>query len=284
MADSWHIAHLTDPHLTENQQTLYGGSIDPWGQLRQTFEALARGDAGLPDAVVISGDLCQRGHDAYAEVAGFLTEQRRRLGCPILVVPGNHDEPGAIDARFHDPDTSHTDPHDASNSIIAVPGLRLIGLNTHGYGHPHGWLETTSLDWLEHHIRQDGTEDIVLVLHHPPVPGMIAGLRHRGLLDSDSRRRLAEIMTGSRVCLILSGHYHLNQYGSFAGIPVSVAPGIAYSNDPLAPRETILARAVFGFVRVEREPPGPPDIVSSLLPCSEPSRVVFTLEASPSSP
>ncbi|WP_158524752.1 hypothetical protein [Auritidibacter sp. NML120636] len=41
MADSWHIAHLTDPHLTENQQTLYGGSIDPWGQLRQTFEALS---------------------------------------------------------------------------------------------------------------------------------------------------------------------------------------------------------------------------------------------------
>ena len=53
-----------------------------------------------PTLVIASGDLTHRGRRSqHDEAAAFL----RRLGTPLLVVPGNHDIPLTLPSRFTHP-------------------------------------------------------------------------------------------------------------------------------------------------------------------------------------
>jgi 3',5'-cyclic AMP phosphodiesterase CpdA len=82
------IVHLSDLHF---------GALDE-ALLPPLYEALA---AASPDLVAVSGDLTQRAKRREFEAArAFLAG----LGCPALVVPGNHDLPlYNVAARFFNP-------------------------------------------------------------------------------------------------------------------------------------------------------------------------------------
>jgi len=52
-----------------------------------------------PDCVVITGDLADTGHpDEYAALRTIL----RRCPIPVHLMPGNHDDPAALIAKFGD--------------------------------------------------------------------------------------------------------------------------------------------------------------------------------------
>src|SRR6478752_9590313 len=82
------ILHVSDLH--------FGARDDP---------ILERGLAALiervgPEVVVASGDLTNRGRrDQHERAAAAL----RRLGPPVVAVPGNHDIPYTFPARFTSP-------------------------------------------------------------------------------------------------------------------------------------------------------------------------------------
>ena len=78
-------------------------------------------------------------------------------------------------------------------------------------------------------------------MHHPPVPASTALLQALELYNPDDLR---EVVRGSDLRVILSGHYHHALVESFAGVPVIVTPGIANITDVLAPEGT--ERAVIG--------------------------------------
>jgi hypothetical protein len=63
-------------------------------------------------------------------------------------------------------------------------------------------------------------------------------------LELHDPQRLADIVGGSDVRLILAGHYHHGLVATFAGVPVNVTTAIANTIDPLAPVGT--ERAVTG--------------------------------------
>ena len=62
---------------------------------------------------------------------------------------------------------------------------------------------------------------------------------------------VADVLTGTDVRLVVSGHYHHEMSGSIAGIPVHVVPGIADVVDPLGPRDRARALALSGASLVE---------------------------------
>src|SRR5258708_27792855 len=75
-----------------------------------------------PELVIASGDLTHYGRLRQHEVAArFL----RSLGAPLLVVPGNHDIPLTLPARFTSPwrafapEGETTEPVDSSGSVRA---------------------------------------------------------------------------------------------------------------------------------------------------------------------
>ena len=124
-----------------------------------------------------------------ASVASVL-ERMRRLGKPVLWVPGNHDlkdteGPGQIDGEH-----------------VTVDGVRFYGIGGAGpdlFGFPYEWTEN---DIVQRH----GVPDCdVLVCHAPPRDTPLDLVPHRGLhVGSSAIRAICEQHTG----VVLCGHIH----------------------------------------------------------------------------
>ena len=87
------IAHLSDLHLMRGPFAAQpaAGLADAIGRLLSVEPR--------PDCVVITGDLADTGHpDEYATLRDIL----RKCPVPVHLLPGNHDDPGALVARFGD--------------------------------------------------------------------------------------------------------------------------------------------------------------------------------------
>jgi Icc protein len=65
-------------------------------------------------------------------------------------------------------------------------------------------------------------------MHHPPLP-TVADLAVA--VELVEQHRLASVLEGTDVRAILAGHLHYSSFGSFAGIPVSVASSTCYTQD-----------------------------------------------------
>jgi 3',5'-cyclic AMP phosphodiesterase CpdA len=79
------IAHLSDPHLCP-QGKLFQSVLDTNARFA---EALARAASFAPDLLILSGDLTEHGDaETYALAHGPLGA----FGCPVLAIPGNHEE------------------------------------------------------------------------------------------------------------------------------------------------------------------------------------------------
>jgi Icc protein len=75
-------------------------------------------------------------------------------------------------------------------------------------------------------------------MHHPPIA--IPMLPAAAIIELDDQQRLAETLRGTDVRMILGGHFHYSSYGTFAGIPVSVASATCYVSD-IAPQDRFIS-------------------------------------------
>src|SRR5699024_2194286 len=139
----------------------------------------------------------------------------------------NHDSSGDY-AAVHGPGDHGTTAQD--RALDLPDGTRAITLDTSVPGAGHGRLEQDQLDWLRTVLAEPSRGGSVLIMHHPPLVARTPLLRALDLTDSAP---LAEVLAGSDVRMILSGHYHPPMDGAVAGIPVHVAPGITNVMDPL---------------------------------------------------
>jgi 3',5'-cyclic AMP phosphodiesterase CpdA len=87
------IAHLSDLHLTRGPL-----AAQPAAALADALARLLALEP-RPDCVVITGDLADTGHP---EEYGTLRAILRKCPLPVHLLPGNHDDPAAMIARFGD--------------------------------------------------------------------------------------------------------------------------------------------------------------------------------------
>jgi hypothetical protein len=78
----------------------------------------------------------------------------------------------------------------------------------------------------------------VLALHHPPIP--VPMMRVAEIIELRDQDRLAQVVRGTDVRVIIGGHYHLTSWSTFAGVPVSVASASCYTSE-VAPDRRFLA-------------------------------------------
>ncbi len=219
--------HLTDPHLTvpPHGRTLasrshygkrYLGYASWANKRRHTLrrvwldELLQEVNGLAADQLLISGDLTQIGLEEEIVQARQWLEA---LAPPdrITFVPGNHDNFAGeswdlvrrewseflhLESRQQHPVTRHFGDVTVLGLNSAVPTRPLSACGLLGAGQ----LERLSLA-LERH--RDTFK--ILLLHHPPLPGMI-GFRKR-LRDAAA---LAGVLTEQPVDLVLHGHRHRN--------------------------------------------------------------------------
>ncbi|WP_240665814.1 phosphodiesterase [Agromyces sp. LHK192] len=218
------LLHISDTHLLAEGGRLYDRvpSEDHLRRLFAEFEA----SNGRPDAIVLTGDLADKGEpDAYARLRRIVEPAAERIGAEVIWVMGNHDDRSAFRRGLLDQPAGGTRPVDR---VHDVNGLRVIALDTTVPGHHHGEVTGEQLDWLAEELATDAPYGSILALHHPPVPSVLdlaasVELREQG--------GLAEVVAGSDIRSIIGGHLHYSTTGTFAGIPVSVASATCYTQD-----------------------------------------------------
>ncbi|PPF42052.1 phosphoesterase [Pseudoclavibacter sp. AY1F1] len=217
------MLHLSDVHATAGAP-LYG-SIDGIERMRAASR-YARAAGVTPEAIVISGDLIERGNEAaYPALREALLELAASWDVPVLTVLGNHDDRTAArilpghEAPEGQPDVGQPDVA-AAPRAVRVGEWRFLLLDSSA-----GSLGPQQLAWLEAELASAAPAGTVVVMHHPPLGSPLPMLARAGLRDTAD---FLDIVEGTDVRTILSGHFHHPLSATIRGVHVSVGPALAY--------------------------------------------------------
>lgn len=157
-----------------------------------------------PELVIASGDLSHRGRrDQLARAAALL----RGLGRPLLAVPGNHDIPHTVPARFTRPWAEFERALGESDPVYRSQRLVVAGLNSvRPWRHQGGRLSEPRLDRAAQVLHDAPAEALrVVVCHHH-----LAGAPWRAARKLPLRHRDAVLarLAASGAELVAGGHIH----------------------------------------------------------------------------
>lgn len=221
------LVQISDTHFTGDGSPLYG-AMDGRARVRDLLERLA-GSGLRPDALVFSGDLADRGEaQAYRDLAAMVEPVAERLGAPVLWCVGNHDRRGPLREILLGGEASD-DPVDY---VTWLGELRVIVLDSSIPDSSLGQVTDAQLGWLAGQLAAPAPAGTVLVMHHPPMPTVQDMAVTCELVGQAA---LADVVRGTDVRLILSGHVHYSTFATFAGIPVAAAASAAYTQDLFMP-------------------------------------------------
>jgi 3',5'-cyclic AMP phosphodiesterase CpdA len=213
------LLHLSDLHV---------GTVEEPEIERALDTLIERADPGL---IVATGDLTHRARpEEHGRAADFL----RRLGRPLLVIPGNHDIPWVLRGRFTHPFREFERQWQTTEPVHSADGLFAVGLNSvRPWRHQSGGLRSGQLRHAAELLAgaPDGALRVVALHHH------LIGAPWRSRKKPVARRThvLASLVDAGAE-LILAGHIHQAAVserhefevapGSLRGATVSVAPGL----------------------------------------------------------
>lgn len=216
------IAQISDLHIQTDGRLAYG-VVDTAGLLAACVAQLQRLDP-QPDAVLVTGDLVDCGRPAeYA----LLRELLAPLGPPLYLLPGNHDERGALRAAFPEPRFDYLRQESGFvQCAVDLGPLRLLALDTVVPRQGHGALCAERLDWLERRLAEDPRPTVV-AMHHPPFATGIAHMDAIGLLQGVAELE-AILRSHPQVERVLCGHLHRSIQARFGGTLASTCPSPAH--------------------------------------------------------
>ena len=179
----------------------------------------------------MTGDLAHRGRRAEHErAAAFL----RRLGRPLLVIPGNHDIAYTFPARFTHPFREFERQWETPEPVYRSAELFVVGLNSvRPWRHQSGALRDAQLRRAAELLADapEGSLKVVALHHH------LIGAPWRSRKRPVSRRsHVLAALVDAGAELILAGHIHqaaVSERHDFEvegdglpGVTVSTAPGL----------------------------------------------------------
>lgn len=241
MSSPLRILHLSDTHLF-GDDSLHYGRVDTFAALTRTLEQFT--GVGRIDLLVASGDLSEDGSPrSYERLRSALEPWAAARAAKVVYAMGNHDDRAGFRRVLGSGHGTQAAPSQRGSvdAVSTIGPWRVVTIDSSVPGAGYGELGADQLRWLTEVLSTPAQAGTVLVIHHPPVPASTGLLQALELYNPED---LLEVVRGSDVRVILSGHYHHALMDSFAGVPVIVTPGIANSTDVLAPEGT--ERAVIG--------------------------------------
>jgi Icc protein len=187
------LVQISDLHLyAEASGTLDG--MNCAAGLRAVLQAIRANEPALA-GILCTGDLSQ---DESLASYHHLGQALDALRTPYYWLPGNHDSLSAMHA-------ARGIAHPCFARAFSLPGWRVILLNSAVAGVSHGELCAAELAALDAELAQ-GSEALVICLHHHPVPTQAPWLQRHALRNPEAL--FARLDACPRVRLVLFGHIH----------------------------------------------------------------------------
>ena len=214
------LTHFTDPHLYGSEtESLRGIATLP--ALTATLTHAQAGD-WPPDAVLVTGDIVQDDPAGYTHFRRLFGS----LGMPVLCLPGNHDDPAAMQREL-------------KRSPFVVGGFfdlgfwRIVLLDSCIPGSASGRLSPQTLAALDEALTTAGNRHCMVCLHHHPVLMDSRWLDRVGL--ENSAEFLQTIDRHRNVRAIVWGHVHQSYEGLRKGVRMLATPSTCAQFLPLSP-------------------------------------------------
>ena len=238
------LCQISDLHVMPRGSRAYGG-VDTPACLERCVRRIASLDP-MPDVVIATGDLVDTPDE---QSYGLLREILASLPLPVYLMPGNHDERGALRAAFPDHRYLPRDGDFLQYAVDEYP-LRVLALDTVVAGRPHGALCAQRLDWLQRRL-EESDAPTVIALHHPP---FATGIDHMDRMALEGPDALARIVRRfPNVQRVICGHVHRPIQALFGGTLASVCPSTAHQVllelQPRSPARLVLEPPAFQLHR-----------------------------------
>jgi Icc protein len=202
---------ITDTHLHATADSRMRG-VMTYDTLLRVLERVQRDPHWPPDVILATGDIVQDESRAGYERFRATLEP---LGIPVLCLPGNHDDPKLMSELL-------------SNAPFQFCGERRLGnwslimLSTFLAGEDAGGLGPARLAGLQKSLEVHATQNVLVCMHHHPLPMGSAWLDGVALRDARDFWRI--IQAHSNVRAVLCGHVHQAFDSEHAGVRFLATP------------------------------------------------------------
>jgi 3',5'-cyclic AMP phosphodiesterase CpdA len=235
------ILHVSDLHV--------GARAD--ASVERALAELAERTA--PELLIATGDLTHRGRREQHERAA---ETLRRLGLPVLAVPGNHDIPYTFPARVSSPWREFERQWTTTEPVHASGSLHVVGVNSvRPWRHQSGGVTPRQLERVAERLGAAAPGALRVVALHHQLLGAPWRTRKRPVAR---RTRVLARLVGAGAELVVGGHVHqaaVSERHEFEVLPagtgsavVAVVPGLGRPR----PQRRGEARGCAVYVATER--------------------------------
>jgi 3',5'-cyclic-AMP phosphodiesterase len=216
------LAQISDLHIKEPGALAYR-RVDTAARLARTVARL-NALTPRPDAVIVTGDLVDRGHaDEYRHLKALLAP----LKIPCWLLIGNHDGREGLREVFPERAELHTGGEFVQYTADLGP-LRVIALDSMSPGQSGGTLCEARLAWLEQQLNAARGRPVIVALHHPPFDCGIGHMDAIRLDDTAAHALEALVAQHPNVERVLCGHVHRPIFVRFGGTIASAVPAPAH--------------------------------------------------------
>lgn len=170
-----------------------------------------------PDLLVLTGDLSE---DASVESYCRIRDWARRIDCPVVWIPGNHDERDLMAPVFDDAGFD-------SGPIVEAGAWQLALLDSVWPNDPGGELDDARLEPL---ADLDGDRPAGIFVHHQPIPVGAAWIDKVGMRSAERLWARVRKLPSSR--FIAFGHVHQRFGQQVEGIECLACPSTAANSFP----------------------------------------------------
>jgi Icc protein len=225
------VVQLTDTHLFADPAGLLLG-MNTLASLDAVIDRV-RAEALPAEVALATGDLVHDGSEAGYRL---LSNRLGSLGCPVLALPGNHDDPAVLGTVLTGPTVRHV-------REARFGDWQILLLDSTVPGSDGGALSPGELDWLDDALGTTATPHALVCLHHAPLPTGSEWLDTMILANADAF--FAVLDRHARVRGVLFGHIHQTFEAERNGVRVLASPSTCVQFAKVRPR--------FG---VDPRPPG----------------------------
>ena len=204
------MLHLTDPHLFADPQGALRGAVT-YSSLQAVLADYANSD-WTADVAVVTGDLIQ---DDTPEAYGHFRELMEPLQLPVLCLPGNHDVRALMRDALSAAPFSYCEPMERNNWLITLVDSCVSGI-------AGGAISDEEYRRLDEQLAGTTAANVLVCLHHPPVPMGSKWLDTVGLEDGDAF--IERLAASGKVRLAIFGHVHQAYEADHSGVRIIATP------------------------------------------------------------